>query len=138
MEFHEARAHIGKSDWLEVFQAYLNSGGDIDHCDDLMGWTLLHSAAENGNVQAIRWLVENGADIDIRSQKGWTPLHQAVDADSDGAIQVGEEPQMVTTRTLIELGAAQTVRNKKGETPRDIVAAYGERALALYDSITRE
>mmetsp|Transcript_24781 Transcript_24781/g.25412 ORF Transcript_24781/g.25412 Transcript_24781/m.25412 type:complete len:163 (+) Transcript_24781:44-532(+) len=43
------------------------------------GWALLHRAAELGNVEICKILIEAGADINIRSVWGWhTPLHLAL------------------------------------------------------------
>ena len=43
------------------------------------GWTLLHRAAELGNIEICKILIEGGADINIRSVWGWyTPLHLAL------------------------------------------------------------
>jgi hypothetical protein len=47
--------------------------------DDLFGWTPLHHAAANGNVEISHLLLQNGAEVNARSNfaSGWTPLHYA-------------------------------------------------------------
>jgi ankyrin repeat protein len=43
------------------------------------GWALLHRAAELGNIEICKILLDAGADINIRSTWGWhTPLHLAL------------------------------------------------------------
>jgi len=120
---------------------YLSNGGDINH-RGCLGRTLLHHAGACGDPEAVHCLAYNGADLNIPDDhQGWTPLHLAVDIDIDGPTQ---DPTlgpitMDTARALIEAGAREDIRNEAGETPRDIVAAYGlQEYLDLYDAISRE
>jgi ankyrin repeat protein len=135
MDLYEGLSFTSNS-WREAFQAYVQSGGDLNVQGD-GGWTFLHSAVELQNIEAVKWLVDNGANINLPNVYGWTPLHWAVGTDIDLAIQSGEELTMETTRTLIELGADQSFRNDRGKTPRDIAAGHGKNTLALYDSIVK-
>lgn len=45
--------------------------------DPLQGKAALHMAAQNGNVEAIRFLLSHGAKVDLRNFEGETPLHEA-------------------------------------------------------------
>jgi hypothetical protein len=47
--------------------------------DDWNGWTPLHHAAANGHVEISHPLLQNGAEVNARSNfaSGWTPLHYA-------------------------------------------------------------
>jgi hypothetical protein len=45
--------------------------------DDLSGATPLHYAAGNGHIEIARLLLENGADVNVKSVGGPTPLHWA-------------------------------------------------------------
>ena len=47
------------------------------------GWTALHSACENGHIEVIRLLVENGADVTARLNTGKTPLDLLGDGHED-------------------------------------------------------
>lgn len=58
---------------------------------------LMHHAACLGRTTIVRFLHRNGADINVRTRNGYTPLHLAVQA---------EDLEMVDT--LLELGADQT------------------------------
>jgi hypothetical protein len=45
--------------------------------DDVNGWTPLHCAALNGHIEISRLLLQNGADVNLKSNDGFTPLHWA-------------------------------------------------------------
>ncbi|KAH7377240.1 hypothetical protein B0T11DRAFT_220574, partial [Plectosphaerella cucumerina] len=38
------------------------------------GWTPVKAAADKGHLNVVKFLVENGADITVASNNGWTPL----------------------------------------------------------------
>lgn len=42
------------------------------------GATALHGAAYEGNVECVQYLLDNGADVNLRDDDGWTSLHAAV------------------------------------------------------------
>uniref|UniRef100_A0A915MV49 Ankyrin repeat domain-containing protein n=1 Tax=Meloidogyne javanica TaxID=6303 RepID=A0A915MV49_MELJA len=44
---------------------------------DRDGYTALHRAAYNDRIQICKWLLEKGADPEIRTCDGWTALHCA-------------------------------------------------------------
>ena len=41
------------------------------------GWTALMTAAENTQVEAARWLMKNGANVNSAMTTGWTAGHAA-------------------------------------------------------------
>ena len=65
--------------------------------------TPLHWAAEKGNIQCIRLLVDAGADMDAPGEYGWVPLHIAAR---------DNQPSAITC--LVELGCRLDVTNKSG------------------------
>src|SRR3954468_13097560 len=90
---------------VEDVRRYLDAGGDIYHKDEKNRWSLLHSAAEDCNSEVIRVLLARGADINATNRQGWTPLHVAVDSDSDtSSREFRPATELPTVQTLIELG----------------------------------
>lgn len=73
------------------------------------GWTPLHVAAERGNTEVVKLLLEAKADIDPKDDDGKTPLHWAVHSGRSEAVKV-----------LIEAGADINARDNDGNTPLDI------------------
>ena len=45
-------------------QEFIDKGVDIN-CRHPYGWTPLHAAAVNGKIDAIKFLIENGADPNL-------------------------------------------------------------------------
>jgi ankyrin repeat protein len=119
---------------VEDVRRYLDAGGDINHRDQKMDWSLLHFAAEDCNSEVIRLLVARGANLAAKDWNGWTPLHLAVDSDADTASQGGwRATGLPTVQTLLELGADEKVKTADGATPRDLAIDYGQENL--YDSL---
>lgn len=76
---------------LELFKNHIQS---VDDPHSNIGSTPLHIAAAAGQDKAVRWLVENGADVNAIDRWDGTPL--------DFATESGDE---TTVDTLLELGA---------------------------------
>jgi ankyrin repeat protein len=122
---------------VDELNEYLASGGDINAVTPVSGWSLLHCAVENQNLELIQLLAKYGANLNAKDIYGTTPLHLAVDIDIDGAVQNGENVSFETTQLLLSLGADEFARDKKGRTPRDW-ANRSSQILALYESLNRE
>jgi ankyrin repeat protein len=95
---------------IEYDPAYINAkDGD--------GWTPLYWASEGHNFKdgsVLRLLLEHGADINVRTKAGRTPLHRA---SYNGALEV--------VRLLLEHGSGVKVKDKFGETALQNAAEEG-------------
>ncbi|MDF3047827.1 MAG: serine/threonine-protein phosphatase 6 regulatory ankyrin repeat subunit B-like [Candidatus Midichloriaceae bacterium] len=111
--------------------------------------TLLHSAACNGNKEAVELLLKYGANPNVQNKKGETPLHSVIpdllkplnkeashniqDSD-DEIIHFKGRPYILINRIgiaelLLNEGANPNVQNKKGETPLHIVVGEEEENI---------
>jgi len=74
----------------------------------------LHTAAEEGNIDTVKSLLERGVDVNARNASDQTPLARAA---TKGYVDV--------VRLLIERGAEVDSRNKLGWTPLHLSSKYG-------------
>jgi len=58
---------------LEAVQIALASGGDVNLANQA-GDTALHGAAAKGFTNIVRFLIQNGAKVDVKNRRGQTPL----------------------------------------------------------------
>jgi|SRR6516225_8206041 ankyrin repeat protein len=72
---------------LARVQAAIASGHDVNLRGE-NGSSALHAAAENGYLQIIRLLLDNGATIDARLDTGQTPLDLAKLAGNTEAVHL--------------------------------------------------
>jgi ankyrin repeat protein len=87
-------------------------GADDDGKDEAKN--SLHAAAEEGNIDALKSLLERGVDINARGASNQTPLHVAV---VEGNVDV--------VRLLVERGAEVESRNNFGRTPLHGSSRFG-------------
>jgi ankyrin repeat protein len=128
---------------LEIVQALLDAGADISIKDGAYGETALMMAVENGNFDIVNLLlakgadkreitnnyhifsaaigngklkeaIDLGADINIRSENGYTALMDFAARGSDEIVD-----------SLLAFGADVNVRDKDGLTPLMLAARYG-------------
>lgn len=78
---------------------------DVNFTEDY-GYTPLHIAVENENIDMAKLLINKGADVNAKDGRGDTPLHIAVK---------NENHEFITL--LIVSKASLNVKNNKGETP---------------------
>ncbi|CAN5755027.1 hypothetical protein BH23PLA1_BH23PLA1_22020 [soil metagenome] len=123
----------------QALPAYLAAGGSVDAVDPNSRMPMLHLACEHQDLEMIRALVEAGADLNLRDAFGHTPLHIAVDNDTDAVAQAGgdaEDIRYETTILLLQLGADRDIRDNAGRTPRDLAALAGRVPLERFDRLT--
>lgn len=81
---------------MEANPESINSRGDNKN-------TPLHKAASLGRVDAVRWLLDHGADVNAISYNGFTPLH------------LTDNPDVV--RSILQKRPDLTIVNQGGQTP---------------------
>jgi len=82
-------------------------------------WTAIHFASFHGNEAAVKILIDHKADINIKEDKGLTPLHIAI-----------KENHLTIAEMLILQGAEVNTKNNNGLTPLHEAARNGEKELA--------
>lgn len=86
----------------ELFAALERAGVDM-HAANNDGFDALHAACEIGNAWAVRWLVERGHPLELRTKRGHTPLQIAC--------ALGH---LDAAKAMVELGAAVDAQSPDG------------------------
>jgi ankyrin repeat protein len=145
---------VASHDDLDMLKLFVEQHGVDVNALDIVRRTCLHIAANCGQHEQVRWLVNAGADIECVDMSGRTPLFGACGhEDLDGAlalIAVGanvhqrdtdsctplhylathsRRPSSIIVRmklaALLAAGGDFDARNDKGETPRMLANARG-------------
>jgi ankyrin repeat protein/CHAT domain-containing protein len=145
-----AAAAAGHAQLTSLLIAY---GARIDAIEKSNGASPLHLAASTaGQVPVVRWLLDHGADVNLPTVQGTTPLHIAAEVgDADVArFLIGRGARLETKDTegrtplavaagadktelvelLSEAGASADPVAKDGSTPLLVAARHGNEALA--------
>lgn len=127
------------------------------------GETSLHTAAIDGNLKQVQYLVEQGHPVNPQDYCGWTPLHEACNHghydvvalllerganinDPGGALCEGMTPlhdalasgRLKVARLLVQRGAAVTQLNSRGETALDTLRHWQKKYSRELDQETRQ
>ena len=89
-----AYGYVGGASNLDVVKLFVWAGWSADYRGSNYGETALHNAAAGGHLAAVRYLVEQGADLEATRYDDYTPLHDAA--------AVGH---LAVVRYLVEQGA---------------------------------
>ena len=101
----------------------------------LLGGTLLHVAAEYGNLEAATLLLDRGADVNARATVddagvgGHTAIFHAVTQFDDGGLPV--------TQLLLERGADLTVRAKLNDGNRHVPGGHAHIRPSLLQELAK-
>jgi len=144
---------------IKLLEFMLNCGSKVNASVEVPEnlhekFTLLHRATYCGQVEVVRFIVNRGADINIRDANNNTALHLATHSGSIDIIQLLLDKEMSVnltntndstllhvsaqfgnleaTKILVERGAALNNTNKYGVTPLMVAAHYGKLEIFLY------
>ena len=70
----------------------------------------LLKATQEGKIKAVKQAIADGADVNAKTKRGWTPLHSAADRGRKEIVEL-----------LIAEGADVHAKDHKGRTPLDMV-----------------
>jgi ankyrin repeat protein len=90
----------------ETLERLFQRGGRVNA--EVGGYTALMAAAYSGDFDAVRWLVEHGADVKARTDAGCTALNGAAIAGNAGIVKL-----------LLDHGADPNIRYEEPETIGD-------------------
>ncbi len=96
---------------VKLVEKAIANGLDVKGALNQEGWTALMIAANRGHIEAIKALIQAGANIEAKDKAGWTPLMYAASEGRTEAIKV-----------LVQAGAKLETKDKDGLTPLMIAA----------------
>jgi rRNA processing protein Krr1/Pno1 len=91
---------------------------------DPFGDTALHYACLKGNLLLVRFLISQGADVNIQNEAGSTPLHKAVLSGSKAVVSF-----------LLEHKAELEIKNLSGNFPDDLAREHAELHHFLIEKV---
>ena len=113
-----------------LVQQLVTQGVDIN--EKYEGWTPFMKAAEEGNVDVMRLLLDKKADIEACNNKGRTALSFAAAPSMNGSDR--RETPVAALRFLLESGASPKVKDRRGQTAKDYASrAKREESLAIFE-----
>ncbi|KAH9101094.1 hypothetical protein Ae201684P_007282 [Aphanomyces euteiches] len=92
------------------------------NAESQQGRTPLHLASENGCVDIVKYLLEQGATINSRDNNGWTSLHCAFNSRNEKVVLM-----------LLDAGFDVNLKTKDAKSVRDLCS--GGSLLALLDKL---
>lgn len=104
---------------IRRIRAMIQNSPDLINAPGFGGSMPLHDAAEKAQPTVARFLLDNGADPNVRDKLSRTPLHKAAAAGHKAMVDL-----------LLSKGANIEVKNNNGETALHLAAGKGFRSVA--------
>ena len=111
-------ARLGHTECAEMLLSGMGcSKADTERTEVTFGWTPLHVACVDGNLDVVKCLISAGAKLNALDSSGWTPREHAA---LRGHINIAQAIAKVTV-TPVSLDA-QPCQNGNGHTPATITS----------------
>lgn len=107
-------AHLIGTASPETLRAYLDHGLDLRYVDIKDQSTFLHTAADFGNADSVRWLIAHGNRVDARDKDSRTPLMLAA-----------EKGHVEVVKALLAAKADVALRDNSSRTAKWLAANAG-------------
>ena len=105
----------------EVLELLIAKGADIDIPAGRTERTPLMRAAKKGFKPIVEILLNSGANVNIKSNSGWTALHNAA-----------EEGYLEIVKLLVKRGGKSGIKNNIGDSPQDVAKENGHEEIVNY------
>jgi ankyrin repeat protein len=101
--YRDKNTRGSERDALEAVKIFVDAGLDLRRVN-ARGETALHGAADRGADTIVQFLVERGAELNVKTKQGFTPLDVAMGKASLAQLPV---PKPTTVALLRKLGASE-------------------------------
>ena len=112
--------------FLAVAKTILGSGFAINSIRPDQARTVLHGCANRGSVEAVRWLLKNGADPNVQDDQQRTPLHLSAIRNTHASV----------CKLLMEKGADPNAKDSDAKIPYQY--AVENRRIKVADFLKAE
>ncbi len=133
----------------------ISNGANIGEKNGKLGVSVLHKACMNGNLEIAKILVDAGADVNFKSDEGFTPLYVAVQKNhisiveylltkgvsidekngkklSTALSKACSDGLLNIVKMLVNAGANIHIKNALGKTPIMIASLYNHLPVVEY------
>ena len=141
-------AFYGKLEYIKHLRRYGAEYG----LRDKAGLSAIHYAVDGGNVQAIEWMILDGADVNAKDNNGWTPLIRSasvggnadvanilikfkakidvVDKENKNALLIATiNGNLPFVKVLVENGANYKLKNNFGKSLYDLAVSMDRKVI---------
>lgn len=127
-EGYPALMMAGEARNMAMFKMLLENGARVDGRSEKRNETTLMRRAEVGDVEAVKILIEYGADVNVQDRGGETPLMKATRSRKTRIV-----------RELLEAGADMNTSDYTGKTAMDYaIAARARKVQKLLENAAAE
>jgi len=113
--------HLQRAAWqgdLSIVRRLVEESVSVNQPCDFHGWTALHAAAHKGHVEIARFLLKQGANVNVEDDDGYSPLHNTADSVLKGFPRKRTEADRNRIAALLlEYGARVDATINHGDTP---------------------
>ena len=104
---------------LDHARMLLDLGADVNYRDS-SGWSVLHTAACNGDAAMVQTLLKFGADPESKNENGWSPIYMAVREGFSDVVSI-----------LLNAGANANMQDMDGWTLLHAAAYNGDTDMMM-------
>ena len=112
---------------FKVASILIAGGADINAKDKPYGWSLLHWSVELGDFTRALFLLDNGADVNVKATDGRTPLHLVAGNRTD---RTDTSREVFMAGKLLQNGADINAKDENGWSPLHYAAQTGSVMMA--------
>lgn len=116
-----------RSGHIDVVEYLLANGFDINTPGPYQSKTLLMEASWWGQVELVKKLIEQGADVNLINENGYTALSEAISNANEDFLE-----QFAIVKTLVENGADVHLTGKFKMTPLMLAIRSGDQNIIDY------
>lgn len=111
----------------DTVKSLIESGRFSPNSADPNGFTPIHAAASYGNVDLLRYLLQNGGNVNVQDKDGDTPLHHVESVD-------------VASILIGEFGADYKIKNNEGLNVKEYHIQDGEfpELIQFFNSLDQD